>query len=135
MRPHDDLRLLAGPKYLGVYSSRLSSPSGFPRLPADNEACDDSDDYQHPFRGFIPLWRLVFSGLCFCLGALAIVLAGRRLPARLGFGLSALFYATGTLLAFAPWVKVNSRGQHYCGDNGWFHSGIIVTGHYRKNGR
>src|SRR5438876_5779558 len=98
----------------------LGGDHGGIRLISDNETCDASDDYQHPLRGFIPAWRLVFCGICFCCGALIIVRTGRLLR-------SLLFYAIGILLGFAPWGKVNSHGQHYCGDKGWFHRSNIVT--------
>jgi len=48
--------------------------------------------------------------------------------------LGVLFYTAGTLLGFALWGKVNSHGEHYCGDNGCLHSSKTVSnvGRYPK---
>lgn len=40
--------------------------------------------------------------------------------------LSPCGYVCGVLFGLAPWGKTNYRGQHYCGDEGWFHFSVIV---------
>ncbi len=102
----------------------LSRPASFKGLPANKPGCDESDDYQYPLRGRIPGWRLV---------VVAVIVGGSAFSANRWGGrgwvlaLCGLGYLGGALFGLAPWGKVNSEGQHYCGDKGWFHFSKIVT--------
>jgi hypothetical protein len=103
-----------------VSIGRISGSAGFPRLPANNKSCDESDDYQYPLRGFVPVWRLLSGAGCFCCGIYLVAGKGRLIT---GFCLT----VGGGLLAIAPWGKVNEQCQQYCGDKGWFHIADNVT--------
>lgn len=110
-----------------------SGASSFKRLPRDHEECDDSDEWQRPFGGFIPTWRLACSGLIVGFGGLLLCGAGERKDGSERVWVlvvSAGCYVGGALFGLAPWGKVNSRGQHYCGDKGWFHSRNTVSHKY-----
>src|ERR1019366_1894076 len=114
----------------GAISAGLSSFSRLPSLPTDKSGCDPGDDYEYPLRCFIPTWRLVLCGVIMGGGSFAVCKYGERKGGSermwvlfIGAGC----YLGGFLFGLAPWGKVNSKGQHYCGDKGWFHSGEIVT--------
>lgn len=114
-------------------SGGVGSANRSPRLPTNDKGCDNSDDYQYPFRGLIPTWRLGLSGLLIALWpVLWIGFALRRDGGERGwvFIAGALSFFGGAFLGLAPWGKVNNKGQRYCGDKGWFHFSVIVPHKY-----
>ena len=107
-----------------AFLCRLSSSSRLPRLPSNHKNCDDSDQWKHPFGGFIPTWRLVLCGIIAGSGGFLVFKNGERKDGSertwtlfIGAGC----YADGFLSGLAPWGKTNSRDQYYCGDKGPFH--------------
>jgi len=116
------------PLYFGdaVSSSGSSTPS-FPGLPSNDRGCDNSDDYQYPFRGLIPVWRILLGTLIIIFGFFCLIRWGER---RWGLALYFCCCLSGVLFGLAPWGKVNDKGQHYCGDKGWFHFSISVPPKY-----
>ena len=90
----------------------LGRTSRFPRLPANENGCNDSDEYKHPFGGCIPLWRLWCGGLCW-LATLAVFYYYRdRRSISGGLLCNVLLMGGGTLI----WAtgKVPCAGGHYC---------------------
>jgi hypothetical protein len=131
MRAGHELRPLTRPKYFGAHICSMGGGGSSNGLPPDYEACDESDDYKHPFRGSIPFWLPALSAFRFCCGAAAIILVGGWEPINVNAGLSILFYVAGALLGFAPLWKTNNCDQnYYCGDKDWFHSTNTVPYKY-----
>jgi hypothetical protein len=96
-------------------------------LPANESGCDNSDDYEYPLRGRIPIRRLWITGLIVG-GSLFIANRwGRRgwILALCGCG-----YVGSTLFGLASWGKTNYYGHSYCGDKGWFHFSNTVPQKY-----
>lgn len=83
------------------------------RLPSNDEECDNSDDNERPLGGFIASWRFYLACLCFVSYPI-ILICGKGSIKSLIIG--AMIVVIGALLAFGPWGKVNTRGQHYCDD-------------------
>jgi hypothetical protein len=85
--------------------------------------------------GGIPTWRLILSGFIVGFGGLLVCLVAERKDGSertwvllVGAGC----YLGGALFGLAPWGKVNSNGQHYCRDKGWFHFANTVTQQYSQ---
>jgi len=115
-----DLDANSGPV---LKSRNLNAASRFVGLPTNENGCDASDDYQYPLRGFVPRWRFF---LCIGMVISAFVFLDRLRDRWWGLFLYFCLFWGGILLGLAPWGKANSRGQHYCGDKGWFHFFVIV---------
>lgn len=102
------------------------------RLPANNSGRDECYEYQGPigpFRGCIPLWRLLLCGACFVAGAILFCKGN----GRIAFICAIACYVGGGLLGFAPWGRYDCQtGRKYCdiGDLPDSHRPINVSQKY-----
>jgi hypothetical protein len=84
------------------------------RLPPNDRACDDSDDYKHPLGGYIPPWRFYCGCLCW-FATLGVFYRARNKDRFFWYVVcNLLLMSIGTLI----WVtgKVPGNGGHYCGE-------------------
>jgi hypothetical protein len=81
-----------------AYSGSFGGFSGLPRLPSDDTACDNSDEYKHPLGGCIPLWRLWFGGLCWFATWGVLYYYRDRVRIRWGLLCNFLLMGGGTLI-------------------------------------
>lgn len=96
----------------------ISRFASLPSLPANDSTCDPSYEYQRPFSGFVPLWRLIAGALVIIA---SIVCGFRTERERVFLAIFVPGWCLGIFLFIAPWGKVNERGQYYCNDAVYSH--------------
>ena len=110
--------------FLSVPHCFLSGFGGFtglPRLPADNHACNEADNNEHPirvFEGCIPLWRVGIGFGLICFAVAVHVWAYQKDSEKIAILAGVVFMAGGI-----TWLAGQREGCEKCGNYG--HHGLF----------
>lgn len=87
----------------------VSRFSRFPSLPANEKQCRKTKNYQPPFGGCVPLWRVLVCAACIWGACLTVFFGRRRLYLLVAFGVGSI----GTLVFFTGKADCHKQG-HNC---------------------